>query len=268
MTMPTTIDGVVAPAHALLWRLVGPILHLSRESATGEDHDVEILRPASAQRMITRLRFWAALAWTVLIEVLLAVLFMSVGMSFAYRMLDVIARLMPSWWDLFLIVAAFVPIALALPGLLLIQLRYDQTWYALGSKYLRVHEGLGISRESTVSYTNIQNVALHQGPMQRLAGIGDLIIRTAGGKGGKDTSAGSKEQGAPKGSHVVRLRGIENPRAVHKRILLLARGATTNDGPAAPRARRTRLGGHHLEALHAIRREARLLRGGDLGATA
>jgi hypothetical protein len=66
-----------------------------------------------------------------------------------------------------------------------------------------------------MTVANIQNLSIRRGPLQKLLGIADLEVHTAGG--GK--SASSHEPGkASTNLHVGRFRGIENAPALRDRI--------------------------------------------------
>ncbi|MHC4127380.1 MAG: PH domain-containing protein [Planctomycetota bacterium] len=64
---------------------------------------------------------------------------------------------------------------------LLARLRWRMMWYALGERALRARHGLWTIREVTITYENVQNVEVAQGPLMRLFGIWKLDIMTAGG---------------------------------------------------------------------------------------
>jgi membrane protein YdbS with pleckstrin-like domain len=115
------------------------------------------------------------------------------------------------------LVLAFVPDIVAY---IAIHLRYDTTWYVLTSRSLRIRRGIWIIHETTITYDNIQNVAVRQGPVQRHFGIATLQVQTAGGGGG-----GAEHGHAAAGAHVGLLEGIaEAPRI---RDLIMQRVATS-----------------------------------------
>ena len=62
-------------------------------------------------------------------------------------------------------------------------------------------------REATVTFANIQNISISQGPIQRLLGIADLRVDTAGGGGGAAAAYG--QHGTPN-MHTVKFRGVNN----------------------------------------------------------
>lgn len=63
----------------------------------------------------------------------------------------------------------------------LIRLDYEQRWYLVTDRSLRIRAGVWNVREMTLSFANIQQTTLQQGPLQRLLGLADLVVSTAGG---------------------------------------------------------------------------------------
>lgn len=99
-----------------------------------------------------------------------------------------------------------VPV-LAVLGLVYAGLRidYEVRHYVVTDRSLRVREGAWTVREMTVSFANIQNLKVTQGPLQRVFGISDLRVETAGGGGG----AGPHGSGGG-GGRALTVAGVEN----------------------------------------------------------
>ena len=85
-----------------------------------------------------------------------------------------------------------------------VRLDFDKRWYVVTDRSLRVREGIIIVREATVTFANIQNISISQGPLQRLLGIADLRVDTAGGGGG------AHEQKGFHNLHTTFFRGVNN----------------------------------------------------------
>jgi membrane protein YdbS with pleckstrin-like domain len=179
------------------------------------------------------------------------------------------------FWIAMTVAVPVLGLVLAVPALLLmvgpdviayvgIHLRYDTTWYVLTDRSLRIRRGVLVIHETTISFENVQNVEVRQGPLQRWFGIADVIVQTAGGGGGQHHGKG----GSPSlGAHVGILEGIEDAEAVRDRILVSverARGAGLGDerlhhaeatlvSPAAG------VSAAHLAVLREIRDAARRL---------
>lgn len=106
---------------------------------------------------------------------------------------------------------AITPLALALivvPDLvayLAIHLRFDTTWYVISPRSLRIRRGIWVIHETTITFDNVQNVVVRQGPLQRYFGIADVLVETAGGGGG-----GQAEHQGAMGAHFGLLEGVDN----------------------------------------------------------
>jgi membrane protein YdbS with pleckstrin-like domain len=100
-------------------------------------------------------------------------------------------------------------------GIALVATRLD--WelrhYVIGSRSLRLRAGAWVQREITLSYANVQNVELMQGPIERLFGFKSLRISTAGG------SRPQKDKLHLGGSHDAVLLGITNAEEIRELIM-------------------------------------------------
>lgn len=86
---------------------------------------------------------------------------------------------------------------------------FELRHYLVGDRSLRVSQGAVIRREVTISYANVQNIEVLQGPLDRLFDIKSVTISTAGGA----AVAGGHT------SHEVVLAGITDADAVRELIL-------------------------------------------------
>ncbi len=102
---------------------------------------------------------------------------------------------------------------------MLVRLDYRMRWYILTDRSLRVREGVNRVREATMTFANIQNVAVRQGPVQRLLGIADLEVRTAGGGAREGSRHETEAWGKAHSVHVAYFRGIADAEAIRDRIL-------------------------------------------------
>jgi membrane protein YdbS with pleckstrin-like domain len=62
-----------------------------------------------------------------------------------------------------------------------LRIEFELRYYALGSRTLRIREGVFSVREFTITLSNIQNVSIDQGPIERWLGIANVVVETAGG---------------------------------------------------------------------------------------
>jgi membrane protein YdbS with pleckstrin-like domain len=115
-------------------------------------------------------------------------------------------------WALIPGVILALTILIAVFRLAVLRLNYEKRWYIVTDRSLRVREGVVGVREMTVTFANIQNISISQGPVQRLLGIADLRVDTAGGGGA------ATQQHAGPDLHVAWFRGIDNAPAVRELI--------------------------------------------------
>lgn len=109
-------------------------------------------------------------------------------------------------------VAFSIVIAVRLFALALVRLDFEKRWYVVTDRSLRVREGIVVVREMTVTFANIQNIAISQGPIQRALGIADLRVDTAGGGAVNE----SKHPG--QNLHTAWFRGVNNASEVRQVI--------------------------------------------------
>lgn len=64
------------------------------------------------------------------------------------------------------------------------RLDYELRWYMVTDRSLRIRHGVWKVTESTMSFANIQQVVVSQGPLQRLLGLSDVKVQSAGGGSG------------------------------------------------------------------------------------
>lgn len=61
------------------------------------------------------------------------------------------------------------------------RLDYEMRWYIVTDRSLRIRTGVWTVQESTMSFANLQQVEVTQGPLQRLLGLADVKVQSAGG---------------------------------------------------------------------------------------
>lgn len=88
-----------------------------------------------------------------------------------------------------------------------VRIDYELRWYKVTDRSLRIREGVWFVREMTVSFANIQNISIEQGPVQKFFGVSDLTVQSAGGG----------QEG--RGTHGGFLRGIAEAERVRDMIL-------------------------------------------------
>ena len=79
------------------------------------------------------------------------------------------------------ILAYFVQLPLTY---LVARMDYELRWYMVTDRSLRIRHGVWNIAESTMSFANVQQVVVSQGPLQRLLGLADVKVTSAGGGAG------------------------------------------------------------------------------------
>ena len=137
-----------------------------------------------------------------------------------------IAALLTGWptWTILLIrwaeyaaIATFViqiPITFAA-----VRLDYEQHWYIVTDRSLRIRTGLLTIKESTMSFANLQQVEVKQGPLQRLLRISDVRVQSARGGGSDNHHKGRTDDSM----HTGIFHGVDNPQEIRDLILLRLR---------------------------------------------
>lgn len=115
-------------------------------------------------------------------------------------------------------VLALVFAVLYLPiSFLLVSLDFNYRWYMVTDRSLRMREGILKVQERTMTFSNVQNVAIRQGPLQRFFGIADVEVRTAGGGGGGDH--GQQDDSLAENMHIGYFRGVDNAEDIRDLIM-------------------------------------------------
>ena len=99
-----------------------------------------------------------------------------------------------------------------------VRLEFEQHWYIVTDRSLRIRTGIIRLQESTMSFANVQQVEIQQGPLQRLLGLSDVCVRSAGGS---EPSAGPKGHSHEESLHVGTFKNVTN--AVEIRDLIIER---------------------------------------------
>lgn len=125
-----------------------------------------------------------------------------------------------------------LPVSLAL-----LRLDFDMRWYILMDRSLRIREGVVSIREKTMTFANIQQISIRRNPLQRVLGLADVQVRTAGG-GGASSGGGHGAQ-VGEGMHEAYFRGVDNAeeiRAAIRERVRLHRDSGLGDPDDAPAA--------------------------------
>lgn len=142
----------------------------------------------------------------------------------------------------------------------MLRLDFELRWYIVTDRSLRIREGLLRVDEKTMTFANIQNLSIRRGPLQRLLGIADVEVRSAGGGSG---GAESKQQGEKRHElHVGYFRGVANAEEIRDALregVRRHRDSGLGD-PDDVRLQTSAVSPSELDAARELLRESRLLR--------
>jgi len=200
----------------------GLLLRLMRvppepRAPAGSAGSAEVFR-ASKRYLQLKLISWAGGQVMTLLGLLAALAFLHLVGSGQIEVLDkiphraIILRFM-GWAEVIGIVGFLVQLPVSL---FLVLLDWEMRWYIVTDRSLRIREGVWRVNEMTMTFANVQEVSIRQGPIERLFGISNLRVRTAGG----GTSSGSQHgESGEKSGHIGYFRGVDNAPAIRDLIL-------------------------------------------------
>jgi membrane protein YdbS with pleckstrin-like domain len=196
------VDAAAAWIYRGVWASIVGLFKVPEEPSTlpAVGEPVRSLRPANGYLRYLKFLFWVALIPG---DVLPLLAWGAIGL--AVPLLGFV--LAPIF-----IALLVLPDVVAYVG---IHLRYDTTWYVLTDRSLRIRRGITTIHETTISFENVQNVEVRQGPLQRYFGIADVIVQTAGG----GVATHGKGQTSSLGAHMGILQGLDDAEAVRNLIL-------------------------------------------------
>lgn len=93
------------------------------------------------------------------------------------------------------------------------RLDFSFRWYMVTDRSLRIRSGLVRVQEATMSFANVQQVTVSQGPLERLLGLADVRVESAGG--GDGAHAEKEDDGMHRGV----FEGVENAPEIRDLIL-------------------------------------------------
>jgi membrane protein YdbS with pleckstrin-like domain len=236
-------NGTSAAVYRGIWGVLARWFKVPTEPPTLPFHDsesIEGFRPARAFLQYLRVQFWIV-AGVLAVTALVLWVALLVASPLAGALLA-------------LPMAALVGVAMSV-AFLALHLQFDATWYVLTDRSLRIRRGIWTICETTITFENIQNVVVNQGPLQRYFGIADVVVQTAGGGAGAHA-------GPSLGPHAGVLGGLQDAPRIRDLIQLrLTQSRSAGLGDDAHQAEthgvpRTWTA-EHLAALRAIRDLAR-----------
>jgi hypothetical protein len=112
----------------------------------------------------------------------------------------------------------------------LARLDYEMRWYIVTDRAARLRDGILKVNEMTLTLVNVQDIRISQGPLQRLLGLADVELRTAGGS--ETTPDAHSGKGSGPNLHLARFRGVDNAPEIRDLVrerMERARGAGLGD---------------------------------------
>lgn len=155
-----------------VWGVLSALFNVPRdppELPAYDGHEPEKFKPSPKYLAMQKFLFWIVL---VIIDV--AILGGWIALAIAQPLVGGLLFIP-------MLIVAVVPDIIAYVA---IHLRYDTMWYVMSDRSIRIRRGIWIIHETTITFENIQNVTVSQGPLQRWFGVATVVIQTAGGGGG------------------------------------------------------------------------------------
>ena len=129
------------------------------------------------------------------------------------------------------------------------RLNYEMRWYIVTDRSLRIRSGVVWLQEITMTFANIQGIRVNANPIERLLGLANVEVRSAGG--------GDTAHGEPSSGHVGKFAGVDNAEAI--RDLLVERLRVYRDSGLGEKTAEAREP-LSLSAAREVLRETRALR--------
>ena len=197
-------------AYGPFGRLIARSLRIPSEPAEMPVDSGELIKsfhPSPKWLRLRRLQIIGGTVLAILVNVVVFLLQMMVnnGFSLSIPIFD--------WFNILFL----APVFLLAGGFRLITLRlqYDCTWYVLTERALRIRRGLILIRETTITYANIQNISLEQGPLERMFSLSNIKVETAGG-GGTDSKTDTL-------GHSGQIQGVEDAESLRDLMMTQVR---------------------------------------------
>ena len=224
------------------------LLHWMRVPATpqtpqGSPESVRIFR---AGRNYYR---WRLAIW------LVANLGAFIGLSLGFLVWARVLSGAPHWVRLgsyVLEVLGFAALVLSLPFTLLEQhLNVQLRWYIVTDRSLRIRSGIWSTHELTTTFANIQEIRVTSGPLQKLLGLADVEVHSAGGGAAKP---------GEKSGHVARFEGVDIANEIRDLMVDRLRQYRDSGLGESEHAHRLETNADAIAAARAVLEEAKALR--------
>jgi membrane protein YdbS with pleckstrin-like domain len=190
---------------------------------------------------------WRLILWGIANTIVGLILLIGFGLSLLPKLPPFVRTV---WWTLE--AGALVALLFSMPVTYFLQrLNYEMRWYIVTDRSLRIRSGVVWLQEMTMTFANIQEIRVNANPIERMLGLANVEVQSAGGGGSHDA------HGMPSSGHVAKFEGVDNAASIRDLIVERLRvyrdsglGEKTIDRPE-PLA---------LLAAHEVLQETRALR--------
>jgi len=157
---------------------------------------------------------WRLILWGIANAAIAVGLLVAFGFSFIPTLPPLVRTI---WWVLE--AAAAAVLLASIPVTYFLQrLNYEMRWYIVTDRSLRIRSGVVWLREMTMTFANIQGIRVNANPIERLLGLANVEVQSAGGGG---SGGGSHSHGTSSSGHTGKFAGVDNAEAI--RDLLVER---------------------------------------------
>jgi len=197
-------------AQLLRWARVPPEPHVPE----GSRDSVRVFR--AGQNYYKLLLVKAALGYLGPLVALIVSTAAAAAPSIAPAAAPSIAPAVRTVWVTLEMLAWAVLLASMVVTFLIVRLNYEMRWYIVTDRSLRIRSGIIAVKEITMTFANIQDIRVTANPLERLLGLANVVVHSAGGGG----------EGGVLG-HVGKFEGVDNANAI--RDLMVDRLRTYRD---------------------------------------
>ena len=152
---------------------------------------------------------WRLILWGIANAAIALVLLVAFGFSILLTLPPLVRKIL-----LVLEAGAFGVFVASIPITYFLQrLNYEMRWYIVTDRSLRIRSGVVWLGEMTMTFANIQGIRVNANPIERLLGLANVEVESAGGGSSHDA------HGTPSSGHVARFEGVDNASMIRDLIV-------------------------------------------------
>ena len=140
---------------------------------------------------------WRLILWGIANATIGLVLLVAFGFSYLPKLPPLVRTI---WLALEAVAVSVLLVSMPITYFLQ-RLNYEMRWYIVTDRSLRIRSGVVWLQEMTMTFANIQEIRLNANPIERLLGLANVEVRSAGGGGSHE---------APSSGHVAKFAGVDN----------------------------------------------------------